>query len=145
MKIYIASSFKNLHAVRMLRDVLTNEGHTVPDWTELAPPIPSTVLPEERKRMLDTDNGGELFTFCSEACAESDLVIYLGKAGQDAGVEVGMAFVAGLPIIGLRGAEESVGLMLHGCVTRWAESVEELLKALPEYENFTFDAEVLHG
>ena len=40
LTIYIASSFSNVHAVRLLADRLIDEGHTVMDWTRKAPPLP---------------------------------------------------------------------------------------------------------
>ena len=92
LTIYIASSFRSLHAVHLLRDALTERGHTVMDWSKLAPPLPADMLPEERRAALDSDERGNIFRFCTHACGGvADLVIYLGPAGQDSACEVGMA------------------------------------------------------
>ena len=130
LKIYIASSFRNLHAVNMLSDRLTDMGHTILDWTALAPPLPPDMRPEERRAALDSDARGSIFEFCSSACAGADLVIYLGGSGQDAAVEVGIAFNAGVPVLGLRGPMEAPGLMLTRAVLEWHERVYTLLLAV---------------
>lgn len=127
MRIYIASSYRNLAAVQKLRDSLLEQGHQVVDWTLLTPPIAPHLPQAERKKLLDSDNSGRIFAFCSEACASVDLVIYLGPSGQDAALEVGMAYAAGVPVLGLLGEDEKPGLMINGCVKIWAENMEEAL------------------
>jgi hypothetical protein len=80
---------------------------------------------------MDTDqDGGQIYAFCRDACLTADLVIYYGASGQDAGVEVGLAAGAGVPVLGIRGPLEGAGLMLHGAVSAWVDSVEEALDAL---------------
>lgn len=130
LKIYIASSFRNLHAVEMLADRLTDLGHTVLDWTAFAPPLPSNMRPEERRAALASDTRGSIFEFCCTACAGADLVVYLGESGQDAACEVGIAFNAGVPVLGLRGPMEAPGLILARAVTEWHERVYTLLLAV---------------
>jgi hypothetical protein len=130
LSIYIASSFRNLCAVQLLRDALRERGHTVMDWTKLAPPLPEGMSPEKRRMVLDSDERGEIFVACSEACARVDLVIYLGQAGQDAACEVGMAYVSGTPVFGLAGPLEKPGLILARAVTRWVGDCGELLEAV---------------
>jgi len=123
LTVYIASSFKHLHAVRLLGSALRAKDCIILDWTEKAVP-PEGLNAAARREWMDTDHGGEVFTFCASACRDADLVIYLGASGQDAGVEVGIAYGAGLPVLGIRGPLESPGLMLHGAVTRWVDSIE---------------------
>jgi hypothetical protein len=130
LSVYIASSFRNLPAVLMLRDRLTEAGHKVLDWTRLAPPLPEGASPEERRLALDSDERGVIFAECSEACGHADLVIYLGPAGQDAACEVGMAYAAGTPVFGLAGPLEKPGLILTRAVLRWYGEPGELLKAV---------------
>lgn len=130
LKIYIASSFRNLHAVDMLADRLIDMGHSILDWTAFAPPLPPDMRPEERRAALDSDARGSIFEFCSTACAGADLVIYLGGSGQDTACEVGIAFNAGVPVLGLRGPMEAPGLMLARAVTEWHERVYTLLLAV---------------
>lgn len=130
MKIYIASSFKNLHAVHLLRDQLQKMGHDVLDWSALAPPLPEGMPPEARRTLLDSDERGEIFDFCARACMEADAVIYMGPAGQDAAAEVGIAYASGVPVLGLAGPLEAPGLILTRCVRQWFNRVEPLLAEL---------------
>lgn len=129
MRIYIASSFRNLHAVRMLQEALRTQGHTVLDWSSLAPPLAENMSPEARRLALDADDRGEIFKFCTDACRSVDLVIYLGTSGQDAACEVGIAFAVGIPILGLAAPTEKPGTILARAV-RWYKGVPELLDAV---------------
>lgn len=129
-RIYIAASFKHLHGVRLLGRELRQMGFEILDWTEKATP-PSGLTPAERRAWMDTDmEGGQVFSFCRDACLSADLLVYFGASGQDAGVEVGLACGAGIPVLGVRGPLEAPGLMLHGAMTAWADSVEETLDVL---------------
>ncbi len=130
MKIYIASSFKNLHGVHLLRDKLQAMGHQVMDWSALAPPLPDGMPMEKRRVLLDSDERGEIFTFCANACARADVVVYLGPAGQDAAAEVGIAYASGVPVLGLAGPLEAAGLILSRCVGKWFNQVDPLLAEL---------------
>ena len=128
--LYIAASFRHLHAVRLLGRELRGMGFALLDWTEKASPPPG-LTPAERRVWMDTDQaGGQVYHFCRDACRQADMLIYLGTSGQDAGVEVGMAAGAGVPVLGIRGPLEAPGLMLHGAVSLWVESVEEALALL---------------
>ena len=127
MKIYIASSFKNLHAVHSLSILLEDRGHTVLDWSKFAPPLSPKLTPEQRKIALDATERDDIFEFCSESCAHADLVIYLGPAGQDAACEIGMAYVAGVHTFGLAGPLEVPGLILNKAVSKWCRNVDHLL------------------
>lgn len=134
-QIYIAASFRHMHAVRLLGRELRTMGFDILDWTEKAVPPPG-LTPQERRMWMDTDTaGGEVFTFCRQACQSADLVIYFGSSGQDAGVEVGLAHSAGVPVLGIRGPLEAPGLMLHGAVDLWAETVEDALTMLETLEH----------
>lgn len=129
LTVYVASSFKQLHAVRLLNRALCDMGCRVLDWSEKATP-PEGLNAAQRREWMDTDHGGEVYNFCANACRESDVVIYLGTSGQDAGVEVGMACGCGCPVLGIRGPLESPGLMLHGAVNVWVDSVEVALSRM---------------
>lgn len=130
MKVYIAASFKHLHGVRLLGKELRRLGCEILDWTEKASP-PQGLTPAQRRAWMDTDqNGGQVYEFCKKSCLEADLLIYYGESGQDAGVEVGLAAGAGIPILGIRGPLEGPGLMLHGAVSQWADSIEEAIELL---------------
>ncbi|SDF63098.1 translation initiation factor 2 [Desulfovibrio legallii] len=130
LTIYVAASFKHKHGVRLLGRELRALGCSLLDWTEKAAPPPG-LTPLERRIWMDTDqDGGQIYAFCRDACLTADLVIYYGASGQDAGVEVGLAAGAGVPVLGIRGPLEGAGLMLHGAVSAWVDSVEEALDAL---------------
>jgi len=133
LTIYIASSFRNLHAVQMLTIILREAGHEVLDWTEFAPPLSADMLPVQRRTALDSDKYGHIFEFCTEACGTADLVIYLGASGQDSGTEVGIAYNAGVPVYGLSGPLEAPGLILARAVSRWFGKTSELLAVVEEF------------
>ncbi len=131
MRVYIASSFKNIHAVRLLAKTMRTMGYTILDWTEKATP-PEGLNSAQRREWMDTDHGGEVFSFCAKACKDADFLIYLGTSGQDAGVEVGIAYGYGVPVLGIRGPLESPGLMLYGAGTVWVEHIEQAIHILEE-------------
>lgn len=123
MKIYTAASFRHLHAVRLFHHSLRElPGLEVLDWTELATP-PLGLNPAQRREWMDTDLSGGVFRFCRDACGMADLIVYFGQSGQDAGVEVGLACAAGVPVLGILGPLEAPGLMLHGAVSLWARDI----------------------
>ncbi len=125
--IYIAASFKHKHAVRLLGRELNKIGFEILDWTEKATPPPG-LNSAQRREWMDTDiEGGQVFSFCHNACINADIVIYFGESGQDAGVEVGLACAAHVPILGIRGPLESPGLMLHGATDVWIDNIEDTL------------------
>lgn len=128
--IYIAGSFKHMHGVRLLGRELERLNCAILDWTDKASPPPG-LTPAERRLWMDTDkDGGEVYKFCSAACKDADLVIYYGESGQDAGVEVGIAASANVPVLGIRGPLEQPGLMLHGAVSCWLANAEDVLPAV---------------
>lgn len=130
LNVYIAASFRHMHGVRLLGRELEKLGYVVLDWTARATPPPGLTA-AQRRIWMDTDqDGGQVFTFCRNACLEADLVIYYGASGQDAGVEVGLAAAAGIPVLGIRGPLESPGLMLHGAATVWVDGIEAALAAV---------------
>lgn len=127
LTVYIAASFKHLHGVRLLGGELRRLGCDILDWTAKATP-PQGLTAAQRRIWMDTDqNGGQVYEFCRNACLNADLVIYLGESGQDAGVEIGLAAGAGVPVLGIRGPLESPGLMLHGAVTAWTENASHAI------------------
>lgn len=129
IRLYIASSFRNLHTVRLFGRALNALDFELLDWTAKAKP-PEGLTPAERRMWMDTDHGGEVFAFCEEACRNADIVVYLGSSGQDAGVEVGIARGSGVPVLGVRGPLEAPGLMLYGAGSIWVEHAEEALNLL---------------
>lgn len=98
--------------------------------------VSSTTVAIRKARRLANDwrdserQGGQVYRFCRDACASADVVVYLGHSGQDAGVEVGLAVGAGVPVIGVAGPLEAPGLMLHGAVNLWCRDIREAVSLL---------------
>lgn len=133
LEVYIASSARNIHGVKLLAHRIRQAGHTVLDWTLLAPPLPLSLSPAERRARLDGDEYGEVFKFCTGAVRRAALTIYYGPSGQDAAGEACMAWAAGNTVWGLAGPLEAPGTILNGAVTHWFESAEDLLAHLAPY------------
>ncbi len=134
-KIYIASSYRHIHAVQLLEKQLIDMNYEILDWTRKAS-VPEGLSPAQRREWMDTDNsGGTVFEFCKNACTSADLVIYLGQSGQDAGVEIGMAKASNIPVLGIRGPLEYAGLMLYGSCTKWVETIDQALVILKDLSN----------
>ena len=129
LNIYIASSFRNIHLVHALMEKYSESALTFYDWTSKSKPLEGASSTEKRT-WFDTDTGGEIFSFCKDAAHHTDLVIYLGDSGKDACIELGMAYASNIPIVGLAGSLEDVGLMLNGAVDVWVNTFDELLRGI---------------
>ena len=112
MKIYIASSWKNQHAVELLTVMLRGDGHTVLSFVENnfgeghGPDKPVSF-----DEWVKTDQADRSFVYDLTGATKSDLVVYIGPSGTDAWAEVGAAYAAGVPIYGLWSKGEQAGLM----------------------------------
>lgn len=131
MTIYIASSWRNQHAVEMVTDVLENRGHTVLSFVRAA------VNREGRDswkfdvdEWIASDDGATKFGFDTSSAMSANLVVYIGPSGTDAWAEVGAAWAKGVPIYGLRAKGERAGLMRR--MVRWFDDYRELLTAIQE-------------
>ena len=136
MNIYIASSWKNVHAVELLTCELRSMGHEVHsfvennfgEWdTEKRPdpmPFDEWVLSESGKQAFDFDTAW---------ASKSDLMIYVGPSGVDAWAEVGIAWACDLVIFGLHAKGEPSGLMRR-LMNRWTSHSSELLGWVREME-----------
>lgn len=119
MRIYIAASWKNQHAVEMLTDHLRAAGHEVLSFVENnhgENPNSSTNEAKAEKSVpfdewCETPDGQRSFDYDTNGAMFSDLVIYVGPSGKDAAAEVGMAFSRHVPILGLWAKGEDFGLM----------------------------------
>lgn len=134
MKIYIASSWKNQHAVEMLTDMIRELGHEVHSFVEKA------VCDEGRseikfdvEKWIESNDGANKFDYDLEGVTKSDLVIYIGPSGTDAWAEVGAAWASGKPIIGLWAKGEQAGLMRR--MVTWFGDFREILKYLAPRES----------
>lgn len=134
MRIYIASSWRNQHAVEMLTDLLEHEGHEVASFVRFAC---ETVGRGNLKfsgldAWIASEDGARKFEYDIDGATSSDLVIYIGPSGMDAWAEVGAAFGRGKTIIGLWSKGEEIGLMRR-LVDVWFRDYRELLAAVKEY------------
>jgi len=130
MQIYIASSWKNQHAVEMLTSILRDTmGHKVISFVEKA------ISDEGRSDLqfdidawIKSEDGREKFEFDTRGATESDLVIYIGPSGTDAWAEVGAAWISNVPVYGLWAKGEKAGLMRRMVI--WFDDYTKLLGAI---------------
>lgn len=112
MKIYIASSWKNQHAVEMLTEILRKEGHEVLSFVENNHGEGhGSEKPVDFEQWILTDQAKNSFDYDTNGATQSDLVIYIGPSGTDAWAEVGAAWATGRVIFGLWAKGEPSGLM----------------------------------
>jgi hypothetical protein len=138
MKIYIASSWKNVHAVEMLTALLRERGHEVLSFVENNHgENPNSAVNEragEKPVPFDewcaSADGRRSFEYDTSGATQSDLVIYVGPSGTDAWAEVGAAWASGRAVLGLWAKGEPVGLMRR--MVEWFEDYRALLKAVDE-------------
>ena len=133
MKIYIASSWKNQHAVEMITALLRSEGIEVKSFVEnnYGENVDSALNRKEKKfdfedwiNSLAAENS---FKYDTDGATTSDLVIYISPSGKDAAAEVGMAWAKGIPILGLYAKGEDFGLM-RKMMVKWFDNYLDLLQ-----------------
>lgn len=134
MKIYIASSWKNQHAVEMLTDLLRVRGHEVVSFVEKCFDEQNQVAEVGLDYWINSENGRKAFEYDINGATESDLVIYISPSGQDAAAEIGAAWGAGVPVIGLSAKGEQLGLMRR-LVSHWRPNFRELLALVDEFNS----------
>jgi hypothetical protein len=128
-KIYIASSWKNQHAVEMLTVKLREAGHEVISFVERAVNDEGrSSLKFDVEKWIWSDDGLDKFHYDTDGATKSDLVIYIGPSGTDAWAEVGAAWACGVPIWGLWAKGEPAGLMRR--MVTWYDDHKILLEAL---------------
>jgi len=133
MQIYIASSWKNQHAVEMLTDILRAQGHEVKSFVENS--FGESYKPDacvNFEEWIKSEHAQHSFKFDTKGATESDAVIYIGPSGCDAWAEVGAAWSRGIPIYGLISKDEQIGLMRF-IVDLWSDDFREIAKALGAY------------
>ena len=112
MKIYIASSWKNQHAVEMLTELIRDKGHEVLSFVESSYGEGyATGKMMDFETWMNSDGANKAFLYDSTGATTADLVIYISPSGQDASAECGMAWAKGIPIIALCAKGESFGIM----------------------------------
>ena len=132
LRIYIASSWKNQHAVEMLTALLRARGHTVLSFVENNHGEQAGHLATEKgtavpfEQWVTSERGRLSFEYDTNGATRSDAVVYIGPSGCDAWAEVGAAWASGVPIYGLWSKGESVGLMRR-MMAAWANDYTVLL------------------
>jgi hypothetical protein len=130
MKIYIASSWKNQHAVEMLTALLRERKHEVLSFVENNyGEGHSAKKPMDFEEWIHTKQADSSFKYDTEGAMENDLVIYISPSGKDAAAECGMAWARGVPIIGLYAKGEDFGLM-RKMMNYWCERYTEVLEVI---------------
>lgn len=127
--IYIASSWKNQHAVEMLTDLLEERGYEVLCFVRHS--AQEREFSNKFEEWVYTERAITCFAYDTRGATESDLVIYIGPSGTDTWAEVGAAWATGVPIIGLRAKGEQAGLMRH-MLTKWYTEYSEIFKYLED-------------
>lgn len=118
MKIYIASSWRNQHAVEMLTALLREKGHEVISWVENNYGEKHAVLTKKLdfEKWLNSESADKSFEFDTHGAMTCGMFIYIGAAGKDAAAQCGMCYgqrLAGktIPMIALFAKGEDFGLM----------------------------------
>lgn len=145
MKIYIASSWKNQHAVEMLTYLLRQAGHDVISFVEHNISLKVKPLEAPSERWPYDATGLKCFAYDTHGATESDLVVYVAPSGKDAAAECGMAHAKGIPLLGLWAKGEDFGLMelMFG---GWIVSdYRELLAEVRKFELKKKKMEAAHG
>lgn len=134
MKIYIASSWKNQHAVEMLTVLLRDNSHEVISWVEnnYGETHNHVTKKFDFETWVNSDEAWQSFDFDTNGAMNCDLFIYVGPAGKDAAAECGMAYAKGIPMIGLHAKGEDFGLM-RKMFTKWYGRYTELLEAVQSF------------
>lgn len=129
MKIYIASSWANVHAVEMLTKLLRDAGHEVASFVEYG------TKPDEVNKWGDFDkwvwseNGEDKFVYNVKGIINADMVIYLGPSGIDTWAEIGYAYASSKSVYGITNTlKDKVGLNRRMVV--WVDGFETLLDAI---------------
>lgn len=131
--IYIASSWKNQHAVELLTKLLRENGYRVKSFVEKAVHDEGrTNLMWDFEKWINSPDGEEKFIYDIEGAMQSDIVVYVGPSGVDAWAEVGAAYAMGTPVIGLYAKGEQSGLMRK--MVTWVRTYEELLMTINRIE-----------
>ena len=128
MKIYIASSWKNQHAVELITAGLRERGHEVLSFVENNHGEADKSIPFDE--WCASDMGAKSFAYDTDGATKSNLVIYVGPSGCDAWAEVGAAWSRGVPVIGLISKGEQIGLMRR--MVNWCANVRDLFAAIPQ-------------
>lgn len=129
-QIYIASSWKNRHAVEMLTDLLQSMKIKVVSFVEEAVRAEGSELKAfDINEWIASEDGHDKFVYDTDGATKSDMVIYISPSGTDAWAEVGAAWASGVPIVGLFAKGEQSGLMRR-MMLEWFYDYKSLLEMI---------------
>ncbi len=94
--VYIASSWKNQHAVELLTTILEEKGFTVYSWVRnnFGENHNHVTKKMEFEEWVNSDESGQSFDYDTTSAIKCDIFIYLSPAGKDAAAECGMAYAS---------------------------------------------------
>jgi len=140
MKIYIASSWKNQHAVEMLTALLKAKGHSVMSFVEnnYGENHNHVTKKFDFETWVNSKESDQSFDFDTNNAMTCDLLIYVGPSGKDAAAECGLCYgqrLSGrfIPMMGLYAKGEDFGLM-RKLFDGWYERYTELLDDIEKLE-----------
>lgn len=141
MKIYIASSWKNQHAVEMITSLIREKGHEVISWVEnnYGENHNHVTKKFDFETWVNSPESDQSFDFDTNGAMSCDLFIYIGPAGKDAAAECGMCYgqrLAGktIPMLALWAKGEDFGLMRKMFDVIFFR-YKELLSYIPDLKN----------
>jgi hypothetical protein len=138
MKIYIASSWKNQHAVEMLTALLRDRGHEIFSFVEnnhgeqQSYQAIENYKPVPFEEWVWSERGTKSFIYDSQSAMTCDLCIYISPSGKDAAAECGMAYGKNIPIYGLASKGEDFGLMRR-MMDKWFDNYVDLLVGVNDF------------
>ena len=94
MKVYIASSWRNQHAVELLTEKLRKLGHEVISWVEnnYGEDHNHVTKKFDFESWVTSEESDQSFEFDTNGASQCDLFVYLGPAGKDASAEAGICY-----------------------------------------------------
>lgn len=139
MKVYIASSWKNQHAVEMLTALLRDIGYEVISWIEnnYGEDHNHVTKKFSFEDWVVSPESDQSFQFDTQGAATCDLFIYVGPSGKDAAAECGIAWAKGKPMFGLHSKGEDFGLM-RKMFDKWFHRYADLVDACRELHEATY-------
>ena len=140
MKIYIASSWKNQHAVELLTAKLREMDFDVISWVEnnYGEDHNHVTKKFDFETWVNSPESDQSFEYDTLGASSCDIFIYVGPAGKDAAAECGICYGArslGKPTImlGLWAKGEDLGLM-RKMFDVWFTRYQDLLEWLEKYK-----------
>jgi len=125
--IYIASSWKNAHAVEMLTDIFESKGYEVKSFILNANEEDLNCAAVDFDKFVWSEGGKFSFDYDTTWAATADIVVYVGPSGCDAWAEIGIAYSNKRPIYALQAKGEPIGLMRR-LVTKWFDAYQDLVE-----------------